>query len=411
MADSKPINQEAPPKPTLLHCGICSAIVDKPKVLPCLHTFCLKCLLNWSETAAEKNPDKYAQTISCPTCHEDFLLPEGGVKELTTNVPDGNLKEQDSFQKTLQENVHTSCTSCDDNNQAIGHCADCGDFLCESCSESHKRLRQFKSHSVTMLGDHSAVSITFSKANMCQKHAGEVLKFYCETCEEPICRDCVVVEHPISNHKHVDIDTVLRKRKTYLETLHQQSEHVPEAIDAAISEDDRLIIELDTNVEEVIDRYKKTAEVAEASFMKEIQQLQSSKKLEIESHKQTLQNKKSRVCAALDMSRELTQVGMDNDFGQMYASLSKAMVSSDDLKPTALRKCVTDVDFLPNKDLGFLSGYKHWKLIRTIQSESWKYKTPKNLAYCKSGDIMVAVNYDPSSKMDGDMVLLDHDGM
>ncbi|XP_072041074.1 E3 ubiquitin-protein ligase TRIM45-like [Amphiura filiformis] len=416
MADSKPSNTEEPPKPTLLHCGICSAIVDKLKVLPCLHAFCLKCLLNWSETAAEKDPSKYTKTISCPTCHEDSPLPEGGVKELMTIVPVGNVKEQESVQKTENENDHITCSSCDGDNEAVGRCADCGEFLCESCSESHKRLRKFKSHDVTLLGDLSADSLTFTKANMCPKHAGKVLKLYCETCAEPACQHCVVTEHVFSNHILVDLNTVLQKRKTYLETLHQQSKDIPEAVDAIISEDDKLIIELDANVEDAIDRYKKTAELAEADFMKDIQQLQASRRLEIESHKQTVQNQKSRVCAALDMSREVTQVGTGNDFSQLYATLSKAIVSSDDLKPNSLRKSITGVDFLPNKDpisdLGILSGYKQWKLIKTIKSESWEYKNPKSIAYCKSGDIMVAVNYAPNSnlKKDGDVALLDHDG-
>ncbi|XP_072046761.1 transcription intermediary factor 1-alpha-like [Amphiura filiformis] len=391
MTDSEPAN----PEPTLIHCGICSAVVDKPKLLPCLHTFCLKCLLNWSETAAEKNPI-YAKAISCPNCHEDYPLPEGGVKELQTNVFVDNLKERESIEKSLHEDVKMSCTSCEDDNQAVGHCVDCGDFLCETCLQSHKRLRRFKAHNVSLLGELSGASFTFQRQRVCPKHVGEVLKFYCETCEEPICRDCVVIEHPGPDHKQIDIDKALRKRKTHLETLHQQSEDIAEAIDAAISEDERLIVALDTNVKQVLDHFKKTVKLAETEFLQKTQEFQASRRLKIESHKETLHNHKSRVCAALEMSSEVIQMEKGKDLGIMYAPLCKAMTTLNDLRPKALRPSICDVDFIPNKDLtkglGFISGYKHWKLVKIIQSDSWGLKNPKGITYHTCGDLIVAVH-------------------
>ncbi|XP_072048078.1 transcription intermediary factor 1-beta-like [Amphiura filiformis] len=311
-----------------------------------------------------------------------------------------------------------SCTSCEDDNQAVGHCVDCGDFLCETCLQSHKRLRKFKAHSVSLLGELSTDTMTFPDHGVCPKHAGEVLKFYCETCEEPICRDCVVIEHPGPDHKQMDIDTALRNRKTHLETLQQQTEDIPEAIDAAISEDEKLIVALDTNVEQIIDMYKKTEKLAESEFMQKIQEFQSSRRLLIEGHKETLQNQKSRVCAALEMNRVVIQNGMDNDLGMVYAPLSKAMNALNDLRPNVLHLCISDVDFLPSIDLinslGIISGYKHWDLGKTIQSH-WGLVNPKGVAYSKTGDIVIANNTGNKSisvkKCDGDVLIVGKDGL
>ncbi len=415
MADSKPLNPDAPSSPstsTLLHCGICSAVVNNPKVLPCLHTFCLKCLSSWADAAAEKDPSKYTKAISCPSCHEDFPLPEGGVKDLETNVIVDQLKQREMVQRRVDEDAHISCTSCEDGQQAVAHCPDCRDFLCESCVESHKRLRQFKAHSPSLLTEISKASVP--KHGLCGKHR-EALNFYCETCEQPLCRDCMVIDHPSPIHRHTDFDTALQKRKANIEALYQESEDIPKAIDAALSEDEDLISALDANIKQVIELYKKTEQIAEGEFMQQIQEFQASKKLEIENHKQTLMNHKSRVCAALDMSRELMQKGADVDLGMMYTPLTKAMSTLGDLRPSSLHQCASEVDFVQNRGLnsglGVLSGYRHWVMDKNTSSHIRVSGSvqPKSVAYCKSGDIAVA-NNTGNHKTDGDMCIIGDDG-
>ncbi|KAL5111291.1 E3 ubiquitin-protein ligase TRIM13 [Taenia crassiceps] len=43
----------------LLECSICCSRYDDPHSLPCLHTFCRKCITGWLNKKAE-----------CPTCRE-----------------------------------------------------------------------------------------------------------------------------------------------------------------------------------------------------------------------------------------------------------------------------------------------------------------------------------------------------
>ena len=61
-------------------CPISTKVYSEPKVLPCIHTFCLKCLEGWSE---DKNP---GDQMSCPLCRKEFTVPDGGLEKLPKNI-------------------------------------------------------------------------------------------------------------------------------------------------------------------------------------------------------------------------------------------------------------------------------------------------------------------------------------
>ena len=59
-------------------CAICQEHYTEPKVLPCLHYYCKKCILN---LALRRGTN---QRFPCPECRKETMLPEGGVEELKT---------------------------------------------------------------------------------------------------------------------------------------------------------------------------------------------------------------------------------------------------------------------------------------------------------------------------------------
>ena len=60
-------------------CPICLDVFDTPTSLPCLHTFCLRCLL---QTFSADCPGDVA---ACPVCRRDFKVPAGGLAALPRN--------------------------------------------------------------------------------------------------------------------------------------------------------------------------------------------------------------------------------------------------------------------------------------------------------------------------------------
>ncbi|XP_059778620.1 tripartite motif-containing protein 2 isoform X7 [Balaenoptera ricei] len=73
-----------------LICSICLERYKNPKVLPCLHTFCERCLQNYIPA--------HSLTLSCPVCRQTSILPEKGVAALQNNFFITNL--MDVLQRT-----------------------------------------------------------------------------------------------------------------------------------------------------------------------------------------------------------------------------------------------------------------------------------------------------------------------
>ena len=44
-------------------CGICLSLIDNPKVLPCLHTFCCGCLEKWTNEQFDNVTVPYARKV------------------------------------------------------------------------------------------------------------------------------------------------------------------------------------------------------------------------------------------------------------------------------------------------------------------------------------------------------------
>ena len=59
-------------------CAVFKEHDTEPKVLPCLHNYCKKCILNLTLKTGIEKP------LSCPECHKKIILSEGGVDELKT---------------------------------------------------------------------------------------------------------------------------------------------------------------------------------------------------------------------------------------------------------------------------------------------------------------------------------------
>jgi len=55
----------------MTECSICTEVFTDPRVLPCIHTFCLKCLLNYGK---DRQPGDH---MPCPLCRKEFTIPDG----------------------------------------------------------------------------------------------------------------------------------------------------------------------------------------------------------------------------------------------------------------------------------------------------------------------------------------------
>ena len=167
----------------ITECPICAELFTDPRVLPCIHTFCLKCL----EKCAE---DKIAGgRLACPMCRKEFVIPGGGMADLPRNYFIGKLLEVRKLARALSLN-QTPCDLCsadegkDEDESvtaAVAHCFDCSQNMCPSCISYHKRFRPTTSHRTGQLGEQQSVSDLLLKLPEihCDQHPDKVLKVFC----------------------------------------------------------------------------------------------------------------------------------------------------------------------------------------------------------------------------------------
>ena len=66
----------------------------------------------------------------------------------------------------------------------------------------------------------------------CAKHDGELLKLFCQTCEQPICRDCTIIDHHDHRYSFVKDLFVVEKEKTL--KLVQESRAAISALESTV---------------------------------------------------------------------------------------------------------------------------------------------------------------------------------
>ncbi|XP_066270948.1 E3 ubiquitin-protein ligase TRIM45-like [Branchiostoma lanceolatum] len=185
-----------------LECAICLESFKDPKILPCLHTFCKGCL---GKFLAKEGDVK--GKFPCPTCRTETVLSEGGLAGLKDNFFVLSLRDTVEAQKSLvsKEDDKFHCDVCEEE-EASGGCEICEEFLCGECSLAHRRAKRTREHEIIGVAElkekllAKAHSVKSRSLPICPNHEDEKLKFFCESCLRPICRDCTVLQH--RDHKY-----------------------------------------------------------------------------------------------------------------------------------------------------------------------------------------------------------------
>ena len=131
-----------------LTCVICQDLLNNPKILPCLHSFCTGCLKEWSGRLANLDPSK--RHLECPLCRAKILLSTSrAVEELPSHFSAIRLVEIVRLQEQANsKKVTPACQNCVEGENAISICSDCTIFLCDFCVKSHQRGKATKGHKI-----------------------------------------------------------------------------------------------------------------------------------------------------------------------------------------------------------------------------------------------------------------------
>ena len=240
-------------------------------------------------------------SLTCPTCRHIVPLSEKGVDGLQSDFNIDHLFEiRDAFNKAAQAG-QTKCGN-GDGGDATGYCHDCEEFLCDNCQAAHKALKLTRSHQIVSIQEFQAQAakliVAKKKIQSCEKHRGNELKIYCETCKELICNDCTIRLH--RDHNYDLVADVFPKHKeelvSSLKPVKQKLHTVQQALKA-----------FDTRAKEINDQ-RATLEAHIHKEIHQLHQLLDQRRAQLVGELDMLTQQKLKSLAAQRDQVEITQV-------------------------------------------------------------------------------------------------------
>ena len=207
--------------PEDIWCKYCSKIYDDPKILPCLHTFCKRCI----GSITEEN----RSSLFCPICRSEVALPSKNLDDLKPNVV--VLRKIEEFERQKLRQREEDCSGCENGrSMAANRCLECQEFLCTDCTLAHRRVKFTREHEILSLEEF--VDRTNPKDDSsyvtCTKHNAENIDMYCKTCDLLTCKECRrTVDHG-EGHEIVSLENAVDSTKpTLLSLLEATQKNIP----------------------------------------------------------------------------------------------------------------------------------------------------------------------------------------
>ncbi|XP_053270728.1 transcription intermediary factor 1-alpha isoform X2 [Pleuronectes platessa] len=228
----------------------------EPKLLPCLHSFCKRCLPPPFRSAdprrdsqGQVDNNKPLGALRCPVCRQECW-----EMDVLDNF---FVKDSAEMPSSTMEKSSQVCMSCDDNTEATGYCVECVEFLCLTCIEAHQRVKFTRDHTIRQKEEMSpAVGLSTQKPVFCDVHKQEPLKLFCETCDRLTCRDCQLLKH--KDHNYQFLEDAYRNHKQYLENMTQQLQEKRRAIEEVSSCISNGLQQVEENRKSVTNEIKKS---------------------------------------------------------------------------------------------------------------------------------------------------------
>lgn len=253
----------------LTSCSICYEKFKSPRLLPCSHSFCHKCLCAHIVTSCEGKDVPLG--FPCPLCRE-FIPSPGQLDETTQWVekfPINDVLVQ-MMNETQDFKICWACRRGNEEEESNEFCLTCKEPLCKLCSKFHRINLTSMNHKLCPILELRSQSFCPSRNNTCcEKHKKQIVLF-CNDHRTPCCSECFTMDH----NKCANILTVekavenIRSLKLMGE-LELQIENMKEGLQKAKrSQEDNMRI-----LDDAFDRYTKDAEKLHQDILSHVNKL------------------------------------------------------------------------------------------------------------------------------------------
>ncbi|XP_052795096.1 tripartite motif-containing protein 3-like isoform X2 [Mya arenaria] len=365
----------------LLNCGICHNSYCKPKLLPCLHTFCESCLSDYI-------PEQ-SLSVTCPVCRQQSILPIDGVSALQANIfinsimdvvgsdcntssacqNGGEMEKQESsdiakskpavnkfggmlemlrhIPKISQCTQHLlvgteKCGECGGESvRTCSRCSTCEKPLCETCASQHQDKHE--DHVITEVPElsNNHVSEDVCTSNLvCTNHAGNPLQFYCTSCETGVCETCTTSEHvshtvislqdAVGEHKS-SLATLMSAAREQIPTLHEAINNITEVEQVLASQTEVA----EGKITEAFDELVKLMNERKSTLLKDLSNVYNKKKEVLTHQKEHLESVVNKINNSCDFTEETLSHGSSSEILLVRKEMSQKL---HDLSTSVVRK-------------------------------------------------------------------------
>ncbi|XP_032222742.2 tripartite motif-containing protein 2 isoform X4 [Nematostella vectensis] len=292
-----------------LFCPLCHEMFANPRLLPCLHTFCKRCLENLVPPRSH--------TLSCPSCRLDVALGERGINGFAPNFVVTTMIDVAAVRNHDQKPI--LCSSCEEKLPAAARCIECMDFLCYDCRNAHMRLRLTKTHrvvSIEELRSSSHPEDLLHRPIFCSDHGHEKLRYFCESCDQAICRECTMTTHSTANHKYTQLTDTIDKQTNSIQTLVEKLRRKIPAVEQSTKDVEEVTCRLEaraevakSEVQKCFPRILKILQDREKSMMNEVESVVRQKSNVLSMQQERLENELKRLSITCTFTEQVLRHG------------------------------------------------------------------------------------------------------
>lgn len=291
--------------------------------------------------------------LACPQCHQDCPLSSQGVAGLPSDYAISNILESSAMDGS---SLHcTGCKSKESN--AVARCFDCANFLCPNCEMAHQFMHCFEGHRVLTLGElqNSKDELRVEKPVNCSRHKNELLKYFCKTCNLPICKECTIIEHTKGLHDYEYLSDIGPKQVEQISQLVEdgrvKSNDLRNMLKSVEHTSNRLQVQYhkaQNEINETFQFYRSMIEERKQEALKELESVYNSKQVSLTVLGQKVQESVNKIFQTCEFVERLTKYASNTEVLMFKKILDVKFQSVLGYNPDINLQNVYDIEFVSN---------------------------------------------------------------
>nr|CAD7266509.1 unnamed protein product [Timema shepardi] len=320
-------------------CAVCNEHCVISRILPCFHTICVSC-------------QERSNKATCLACQESGIV-------IPTVQQNFTLNKHSPTGRTFPW-----CTGCKNPEvDAVGRCIDCNNFLCSNCTMAHQFMHCFEGHRVIPLAESQQQNIKEDSKNggekvvVCLRHKTEPVKYFCRTCNGPICKECTLLDHSSGLHDYDHLNDIGPKQLELMTQTMQESKgkanDIRNTLNTLEHTSKRLHMQFDkaqNEINETFQFYRSMIEERKQELLKELESVFSAKQLSLSVVGQKAQETVEKIYNTCEFFERITK----------HATMAEALMCKRvfDAKFHTLNSYNPDLSIQSGCELEFVSNYQ-----------------------------------------------------